>query len=141
MKKILLLLCIMFCLIIPVASGDAITAKFSAGTGSLEAPPQNASIYISEAKAAISERNWTSALLITTRGTTWYPENADLLCLQGYNYRKMGQYEKSVDIVSKGILLDPLPVRYANRGYGYLALGNYPAALTDAETGIALDAN
>lgn len=140
MKKILLL-CILFCLIITVASGDVITAKFSAGTGSLEAPPQNASIYISEAKAAVAERNWTSALLITTRGTTWYPDNADLLCLQGYSYRKMGQYEKSVDIVSKSILLDPLPVRYANRGYGYLALGTYPAALADAEIGISLNAN
>lgn len=142
MKNTILLLCILFCLIIPAASGDVITAKFSAGTGgSLEAPPQNASFYISEAKAAVAERNWTSALLITTRGITWYPDNADMLCLQGYSYRKMGQYEKSVEIVSKGILLDPKPVRYANRGYGYLALGNYPAALADAETGISLNAN
>ena len=141
MKKIFLLLWILFCLVIPAASGDAITAKFSAGSGSLETPPQNASVYISEAKAAVAERNWTSALLITARGITWYPDNADILCLQGYSYRKMGQYEKSVEIVSKAILLDPKPVRYANRGYGYLALGNYPAAIADTETGIALDAN
>ena len=40
-------------------------------------------------------------------------------------HRKMGQYAQSIDAVSKGILLDPKPVRYANRGYGYLALGNY----------------
>jgi len=141
MKKIFLLLWILFCLVIPAASGDAITAKFSAGSGSLETPPQNASVYISEAKAAVAEWNWTSALLITTSGIAWYPDNADILCLQGYSYRKMGQYEKSVEIVSKGILLDPKPVRYANRGYGYLALGNYTAALADVETGIALDAN
>jgi tetratricopeptide (TPR) repeat protein len=53
----------------------------------------------------------------------------------------MGQYGKSVDLVSEGILLDPEPVRYANRGYGYLALGNYPAALADADAGIALNAS
>jgi tetratricopeptide (TPR) repeat protein len=52
----------------------------------------------------------------------------------------MGQYAKSVAVVSKGILLDPKPVRYANRGYGFLALGNYSAALADAETGISLNA-
>ena len=37
------------------------------------------------------------------------PDNADLLCIQGYSDRKMGQDAKSVDIVSKGILLDPKP--------------------------------
>lgn len=141
MKKILFLLCVLFCLIVPAVTGDVISATFSAGSGTSGTPPQNASVYIGEAKAAVAERNWTNALLITTRGTTWYPDNADLLCIQGYSYRKMGQYEKSVDIVSKAIPLDPKPVRYANRGYGYLALGNYPAALADAETGISLNAN
>jgi len=51
----------------------------------------------------------------------------------------MGQYQKSVEVVSKSILLDPKPVWYANRGYGYLALRNYSAALTDAEAGISLN--
>jgi tetratricopeptide (TPR) repeat protein len=140
MKKLLLLLCLLFCLIIPAATGDVLTATFSTGPGTKESPPQNASVYISEAKAAAAERNWTSALLVATRGVTWYPDNADLLCLLGYSYRKIGQYEKSVELVSKGIRLDPRPVRYANRGYGYLALGNYSAALADAETGISLNA-
>ncbi|MDP3565061.1 MAG: tetratricopeptide repeat protein [Methanoregula sp.] len=137
----ILLLCLLFWFIIPAATCDVLTATFSAGPGTTETPPQSASVYISEAKAAVAERNWTSALLIATRGTTWYPDNAELLSLQGYSYRKMGQYEKSVEIVSKSILLDPNPVRHANRGYGYIALGNYPAALTDAETGIALNIN
>jgi len=141
MKKKLFLICILFSLVLPAASGDVVTAKFISGPGSSEAPPQNATVYINEAKAAVAERNWTSAILITARGIAWYPDNADILCLQGYSYRKMGQFEKSVEIGSKGILLDPNTVRYANRGYGYLALGNYPAALADAETGITLNAN
>jgi tetratricopeptide (TPR) repeat protein len=100
----------------------------------------NASVYITDTKAAVAERNWTHALLLTTQGIAWYPDNADLVSFQGYSYRKMGYYEKSVDAASKGIQLDPKPVRYANRGYGYLALGNYSAALADAETGISLNA-
>ncbi|MHB8164037.1 MAG: hypothetical protein ACYDDV_06760, partial [Methanoregula sp.] len=97
MKKTLLLLCLLFCLIIPVGAGNSLTAALSSGTGSPETPPQNASVYIREAQAAVAERNWTSALLLTTRGVTWYPDNADLLCLQGYSYRKMGQDGQSVE--------------------------------------------
>jgi tetratricopeptide (TPR) repeat protein len=103
-------------------------------------PPQAASAYISDARLAVAERNWTETLSVTTRGIAWYPDNADLLCLQGYTYRKMGYYDRSIAVVSKGILLDPKPVRYANRGYGYLALGNVTASLADAESGIALNA-
>ena len=140
--KILHLLIIgaLICLIIPAGAGDTLTATLSAGSGTPGTPPQNASVYITEAKAAVAAWNWTGVLLITTRGLAYYPDNADLLCIQGYSYRKMGQYAQSVAAVSKGILLDPKPVRYANRGYGYLALVNYSAALADAETGIALNA-
>jgi tetratricopeptide (TPR) repeat protein len=140
MKNTLFFFCILFCLIVPATTGDIITSKFSTGPGTPETPPQDASVYIRDAKAAVAEWNWTNALLITTRGTTWYPDNADLLGLQGYSYRKMGQYKKSVEVISKGILLDPKPVLYANRGYGFLALGNNSAALADAETGISLNA-
>jgi len=139
MKKIILVLCILSCLIISAAGGAVISASLSSGGGSPDIPTENISVYLSGAHAAVDERNWTGALLVTTRGLAYYPDSADLLCLQGYTYRKMGQYEKSVELVSKGILLDPKPVRYANRGYGYLALGNYMAALADAETGLSLD--
>lgn len=139
MKRSILVLCILFCLIIPAANGGAISASLSSGVGSLETPPENISVFLAGTHAAVDERNWTGALLISTKGLAWYPDSADLLCLQGYTYRKTGQYEKSVELVSKGILLDPKPVRYANRGYGYLALGNYTAALADAETGLSLD--
>ncbi len=132
-------LCILTCLIIPAAGGAVISASLSSGGGSQDTPTENVSVSLSGAHAAVDERNWTGALLVTTRGLAYYPDSADLLCLQGYTYRKMGQYEKSVELVSKGILLDPKPVRYANRGYGFLALGNYTAALADAETGLSLD--
>jgi tetratricopeptide (TPR) repeat protein len=138
---LLISVCLLFCLIIPAGAVSSLTATLSGGSGSPETPPQNASVYISEAKAAVAERNWTNVLLVTTRGAAWYPDNADLLCIQGYSYRKMGQYEKSVEVISKSIPLDPKPIQYANRGYGYLALGNDSAALADAESGISLDAN
>lgn len=134
----LLTLCI---LAATVAAAPAVAGLSSAAADTSGLPPQDAPAYIAEARADVAGSNWTNVLLITTRGLAWYPDNPDLLCLQGYSLRKMGQYQKSVDLVSKAIPLDPKAVRYANRGYGYLALGNYTAALADAETGISLDAN
>ncbi len=121
-----------------------------AGTAGIPAPetmllagsaPQTADSFIRNAQAAVSERNWTGAQAIATEGLARYPENADLWCLQGYAVRKTGQYWRSVLLVSEGIRLDPRPVRYANRAYGYLALGNWSAAVTDADAGIALNAS
>jgi len=136
-----LILCALICLPVQARIAEPLASGLSAVNASLDNPPDNVSVYINEAQAAANERNWTNTLFLTTRGLTWYPDNAELFCLQGYSYRKMGQYTKSVDMVSKGILPDPKPVRYANRGYGYIALGNYSAALADAETGIALNAS
>lgn len=141
MKPLPLILCILVCLGIPAVAADGVTAQFSAGPGTPETPPVPLPAYIADAKAAVAERNWTHALTLTTQGIAWYPDNADLRCLQGYTYRKMGFYQRSVDVISQGIMLDPKPVRYANRGYGYLALGNSTAALADAETGISLNAS
>lgn len=133
---------LLLCLLITVAAAAPSAAGVSSAAADTSGtPPQDAPAYIAEAKVAAAGSNWTSVLLITTRGLAWYPDNADLLCLQGYSYRKMGQFQKSVDIVSKAIPVDPKAVRYANRGYGYLALGNYSGALADAETGISRDAN
>lgn len=142
MKPLLLILCILVCLLMPVVTGDTVSARFSTGgPGTPETPPVNVSTYITDTKAAVAERNWTEALFLTTQGTAWYPDNADLISFQGYSYRKMGYYEKSVDAASRGIQLDPKPIRYANRGYTYLALRNYTAALADAESGISLNAS
>lgn len=103
-------------------------------------PPQDESSYVAEAGAAVAAENWTDAILITTKGRAWFPDNADLLSLQGYSLRKTGDYQKAVGAVSRAILLGPKAIRYANRGYAYLALNNFSAALADAQAGLALDA-
>lgn len=135
----LLLLC--SCLWIPAAGAAPDAGLFSAAGDTQGPPPKEVDAYIASAQAAVAIRDWPEVLIITTRGLAWYPDNADLLCLQGYSYRKMGHYQKSVDAISKGILADPKPVRYANRGYGFLALGNSTAALANAQEGIRLDAS
>jgi tetratricopeptide (TPR) repeat protein len=137
----LLIFCALICLTVQARAAEPLTSGISAVAATTEFPPYNVSVSISDAQAAIAEGNWTQSLFLTTSGLAWYPDNAELFCLQGYTYRKMGQYQKSVDAVSEGIRRDPRPVRYANRGYGYLALGNYSAALSDAEAGIALNAS
>lgn len=137
----ILILCALLFLAVPTGAAEVLTSGISSVAAATENPPYDVSVYIRDAQAAVSERNWTNALLLTTRGRVWYPDDAELFCLQGYTYRKLGQYQKSVDAVSEGIQRDPRPVRYANRGYGYIALGNYSAALSDAEAGIALNAS
>ena len=133
---LILLACLLICWVPPAG---ALSVGVSSVGGPPDAPTENVSYYIGDAKAAIAGYNWTYALLLTTRGIAYYPDNPDLLSLQGYTFLKMGQYTKSVEVASKAILLDPKPVRYANRGYGYLALGNYSAALADAQAGISLN--
>lgn len=136
-----LILCAFLCVPVTALIAEPLSSGISSVNASLDNPPLAASVYISDAQSAVSERNWTNALLLTTRGLAFYPAEPELYCLQGYTLRKLGQYQKAVDMVSEGIRRDPKPVRYANRGYAYLALGNNPAALADAESGIALNAS
>lgn len=138
---VVLMLCALLCLPVQAGIAEPLSSGIAALSASPDQPPEPVKVYIDQAQAAAAGRNWTGVLFLTTQGLTWYPDNADLICLQGYSYRKMGQSIKSVDLISRGILLDPKPVRYANRGYGYIALGNYSAALADAETGISINAN
>lgn len=140
-SSLLLVTLILLCFALP-AHGTAPTGSLSYGAADTAGePPRDAASFISQAKAAVAQENWTQALVITTRGIAWYPDDPELLCLQGYSYRKSGQYQKAVDSVSRAIPFDPRAVRYANRGYAYLALGNYTAALADAESGIAKDSS
>jgi tetratricopeptide (TPR) repeat protein len=123
------------------AGAQTVAATYSSGVGTLDDPPRDATAFITDATAAEAVRDWPGVLTVTTRGLAWYPQNAELLCLQGYAFRKTGQYQKAVESVSMAIQLDPRPVRYANRGYAYLALRNYSAACADAEAGIAMNAS
>lgn len=136
-----LILCAFLCFSVQARIAEPLTSGISSVNASLDNPPFPASVYIGDAQAAVKDRNWTTALLLTTRGLAFYPGDPELHCLQGYTLRKLGQYQKAVDTVSEGIRRDPQPVRYANRGYAYLALGNSSAALADAESGIALNAS
>jgi tetratricopeptide (TPR) repeat protein len=138
---LVLLLLSLILLITAVTAAPAGAGISSAPADTTGTPPQNVSSYISEATAAVAGQNWTGALLVATQGSAWYPGDANLLGLQGYSHRKMGQYAQAVDDMSRAISLDSTkPVRYANRAYAYLALKNYTAALADADAGIALDA-
>lgn len=142
MKKPWVVLCLAIALVLIGGAGaQTVAATYSSGAGTPDDPPRDATAFITDAKAAEAIRDWPNVLSITTRGLAWYPENPELLCLQGYAFRKTGQYQKAVDSVSRAIQLDPRPVRYANRGYAYLALRNYSAAYADAEAGIAMNAS
>jgi tetratricopeptide (TPR) repeat protein len=138
---LIIIFCALICLTVQARIAEPLTSGIYSVNASLESPPSDVSVYISDAQAAVAGRNWTYALLLTTRGLAWYPADGELFCLQGYTFRKLGQYTKSVDTVTEGIRLGPNAVRYANRGYGYLALGNYSAALSDAENGISHNAS
>ena len=120
----------------------AVTAAGPEGTNAQEIIPAgspDASAYIAWIKAADAKRDWSESNRLVTEALALYPDNATLLCMNGYSLRKAGRYEEAVTRVSEAINLDPEPVRYANRGYSYLALGDYNNALADADRGISLD--
>jgi tetratricopeptide (TPR) repeat protein len=131
---IILLFLIPLCL--PVT---ARAATIGTGPGSPDTTIQNASYYEDQGKALISERNWSGVIDNSKRGVELYPYNPELLCLQAYALRKTGYYQESVDLISLAIPNDTRPVRYANRGYGYLAMGKTTDAIRDADSAIALD--
>ncbi len=140
MKNQFCFLILAMALLITGAGAETVSVGIAAvGGGDPGTPPQDAGAFAADAKAAVAEGDWPNVLSITTRGLAYFPYDAELLCLQGYTLRKLGQYQKAVDTVSVAIPLDPRPVRYANRGYAYLALGNYSAALADADEGIRID--
>jgi len=141
MKDLFCFLILAMALLVAGVGAETVSVGVAAvGGGDPGTPPQDAKAFAADAQAAVAEGDWPLALSITTRGLAYFSHDAELLCLQGYTLRKLGQYQKAVDAVSVAIPLDPRPVRYANRGYAYLALGNYSAALADADEGIRLNA-
>lgn len=97
--------------------------------------------YEREALAFQEAQDWDSVVATTREGLAQFPDDIELMCLQGYALRKTGHYQESVDIISRAIPLDPEPVRYTNRAYGLLALGRYQEALNDTGSAIALDSS
>jgi tetratricopeptide (TPR) repeat protein len=89
----------------------------------------------------MAERDWSGVITSTTEGLSYYPYDPELLCLQGYALRKTGHYQESVDLITIAIPNDTRPVRYANRGYGFLAMGKAQDALNDADSALTLDAS
>ena len=142
MKAILLIFfCLLAVLVVPVHASDSLTAKIVVSAPTPDTVTLNVSEFRSLLRGAIAERNWTKALSISEEAAAANPDNADFVCNGGYSLRKLGRYEEAVKEVSEGCVLDPKPVRFANRGYAYLAMGNNTAALADAETGIAMNAS
>jgi tetratricopeptide (TPR) repeat protein len=113
----------------------------STGTTPAETGILNASYYENQGKARMAEQDWSSVIGSTREGLGVYPYNPELLCLQAYALRKTGHYQESVDLVSLAIPNDTRPVRYANRGYGYLAMGKTGDAIRDADAAIALNSS
>lgn len=123
----------------------AVHPALAAGSTSSGVSTGPAELNITKATAtlntAIAEGNWPRAAayaeLITQKD-----ENApsDVWCKWGYSLRKMGKYDEALAAVTVGIEKDPDNApSYLNRGYTYLALGQYQNARMDAEETLRLE--
>jgi len=128
-------------LVLTISLGTPVTGLLNNSTENVNGFPviQNATVYESQGKALMAEKNWSGVINSTNEGLRYYPYEPELLCLQGYALRKTGHYQEAVDLISQAIPNDTRPVRYANRGYGYLAMGKTQDAIHDADAAIALD--
>jgi tetratricopeptide (TPR) repeat protein len=138
-RSSLMLLILIFCsgLLFLPASGYPISAYIST-----EPPPgahMSAADYESQGISLMNRGDWNGLLSFTSEGLEIYPDNAELHCLLGYGLRMTGRYPEAVDAITFAIARDPKPIRYANRGFAYLAMGKHDDALADAETAIAMN--
>ncbi len=97
--------------------------------------------YESQGMALMAQGNWSALRSITDEGLAFYPDNAELHCLKGYELRMTGHYSEAVDNITFAIARDPKPVRYTNRGFALLAMERYDEALTDANTAISMNSS
>lgn len=130
-------------LVLTISLGIPVTGLLNNSTENANGIPaiQNETFYESQGKALMAEKNWSGVINSTKEGLRYYPYVPELLCLQGYALRKTGHYQESVDVISQAIPNDTRPVRYANRGYGYLAMGKTQDALHDADAALALNSS
>ena len=119
------------------ALGSPISLGIS--TGSPESSQLSAAAYEKQGMALMAQQNWNGLITTTDEGLVLYPDNAELHCLKAYVLRMTGHFPEAVDNTTIAIARDPKPVRYANRGFAYLALGRNVDALNDANTAISLN--
>jgi len=137
LRVILIILIISVALSIPVSA---------ASNGSPEnttrlTEVKNATDYEDQGKSLMAVRDWSGVINSTNAGLHFYPYDPELLCLQAYALRKTGHYQESVELVSMAIPNDTRPVRFANRGYGFLAMGKTGDAIHDADSALALNSS
>ncbi|KAF5068468.1 Tetratricopeptide repeat protein [anaerobic digester metagenome] len=87
---------------------------------------------------AINEQNWDRLLSISQSGLEQGLEDPVLFTMKGYALRKLGDSQNALIADSRAIEIQPNPVRYENRAMTHLSLGNYSAALSDAQNALSL---
>jgi tetratricopeptide (TPR) repeat protein len=99
----------------------------------------SAAAYEYQGMAQMTRQDWRGVITTTGEGLTVYPDDAELYCLRAYALRKTGYFTESVDNSTRAILIDPKPIRYANRGFALLALGRNDDALRDADIALSIN--
>jgi tetratricopeptide (TPR) repeat protein len=139
-KKTLLICVLVAALLCLPTLGYPISAGITSGSPA-SGSRLSAAAYEYQGTAQMTRQDWNGVITTTDEGLAIYPDNAELYCLRAYALRKTGYFTEAVDNASRGILLDPKPARYANRGYALLALGRNDDALHDADTALALNSS
>ena len=124
----------LLCLPVP---GAPISVGFSSGPPA--GPELSAAAYEKQGMALMAQQNWNGLTTTTNEGLVLYPDDAELYCLRAFALRQKGYFTEAVDNGTRAISRDPKPIRYANRGFAYLALGRNAEALNDADTAISLN--
>lgn len=122
---------------LPVCAAP-ITAYISTES-STNLPPLTAASYEQKGMALMAAHDMDGLLALTDKGLSFYPDDAELMCLKAYALRKTGHFQESVDLLNVAIPLDPRPARFVNRGYGLLAMGKAEEALADADKAITMN--
>ena len=135
-RIVLLLVVLGGLLCLPVLGAPA-SVGFSSGPPA--GPELSAAAYEKQGMALMAQQNWNGLITTTDEGLALYPDNAELHCLKAFALRQKGYFTEAVDNVTRAIPRDPKPIRYANRGFAYLALGRNDDALNDADTAISLN--